>query len=199
MRITRDSKVCIQPGWYILISAMLLLLPLKLVAGWLIAAVIHESAHLICIKILGVKIQGISVGVAGTMIQTGMMDIKAELISAIAGPFGSLLLLFVRRQFPLLALCGLIQAMFNVLPLYPLDGGRVFCCAASLLRCPVFVRLFVEWSFLVGWLIAGILAWFVGIGPVPVFCAIMLLIKNGKIKSPCKESKQIVQYKNKQM
>lgn len=48
----------------------------------------------------------------------------AEILSALAGPAGSFLLLSLYRVAPHIAICGLIQGMYNLLPVYPLDGGR---------------------------------------------------------------------------
>ena len=54
-----------------------------------------------------------------------VMEVESgyEWISALAGLIGSLLLacLPVRD----LAFCGLVQGLFNLLPIMPLDGGRV--------------------------------------------------------------------------
>ena len=54
------------------------------------------------------------------------LDTKGELLCALAGPVGSLLLALL--PFPMLALCGLCQGLFNLLPIMPLDGGRVLGC-----------------------------------------------------------------------
>ena len=59
------------------------------------------------------------------------MTAGGELLCALAGPFGSLLLALLLRHVPELAICGLIQGVYNLLPLYPLDGGRALRCLFS--------------------------------------------------------------------
>jgi Zn-dependent protease len=54
-----------------------------------------------------------------------------ELLCASAGPAGSILLLVFLHDFPELSVCGIAHGIYNLLPVYPLDGGR---CAYSICR-----------------------------------------------------------------
>ena len=47
-----------------------------------------------------------------------------EVVCILAGPLGGLSLLLLCRRFPRVAICGMLQSVYNVLPIYPLDGGR---------------------------------------------------------------------------
>ena len=51
-----------------------------------------------------------------------------EAICALAGPLGSFSLLLISEYFPEAAVCGLIQGAYNLIPVYPLDGGRLMRC-----------------------------------------------------------------------
>lgn len=57
-----------------------------------------------------------------------------ELLCVLAGPAVSFSLLALARFFPRIAICGLVQGIYNLLPIYPLDGGKALRCMVSLLR-----------------------------------------------------------------
>lgn len=124
----------IEFGFYILTAAFLLLLPLKLVVAWSLAVIVHETSHYIALRLFDVGVLYISLGATGISMQIGEISGKRELICALSGPLGSLSLLMLGRWLPCTAICGFVQCLFNLLPIYPLDGGRA-------LRC-LFVKLF---------------------------------------------------------
>lgn len=109
---------------YLLWALLLLTLPLN----WLLAAVIaacwHEICHSLAVALCGGKILGLHLHWNGAEIETSPLCRRHTLLCSLAGPAGSLLLLLLAPWFPRLALCGLGQGAFNLLPVYPLDGGR---------------------------------------------------------------------------
>lgn len=125
------KKIQVSPGACILLSFLLLTVPLKwLLAAWG-AAMVHELCHLAAIRACGGTVCEIRVGAGGAILETGPMTAGRELLCALAGPFGSLLLSLLLRRFPELAICGLVQGIYNLFPLFPLDGGRALRCLLS--------------------------------------------------------------------
>ena len=114
---------------------LILLTPLNLIFTFSIAAAIHEFCHLLALYLFRVPVFSISLGISGAMIQTAPLHPKQEFFCAAAGPLGSFLCILLFRIFPLIALCGFIQGIYNLLPLYPMDGGRMLHCFC-LYRCP---------------------------------------------------------------
>lgn len=119
------SRVRILPGFYILVAFALLLVPFKWLAAWTVAAVIHELFHVLFLRLFGYRILSAQIGPTGANIKTDGQTGMKMAICAMAGPLSGLLLLPLLRIMPRLALCGAILSLCNLVPVYPLDGGRV--------------------------------------------------------------------------
>lgn len=121
----KRPDVHIRAGAYLCAAAAILLLPLNWLAGWMIAVTVHEAGHLAALGCFRVPIFELEIGFLGARISAGTMTPMQELLCAAAGPVCSFLLLAVAPQFPVAALIGLVQGLFNLFPVYPLDGGRM--------------------------------------------------------------------------
>lgn len=130
-------SVRIKPGGYILLAFLILTVSVQWILAALFAACIHELCHVLMICLCGGLVSSITIGASGAKIHTSPLSLSQEFLCALAGPCGSLLLLFFLRWIPRVALCGLVQGMFNLLPVYPLDGGRVFRCVRQWIRCGI--------------------------------------------------------------
>lgn len=109
---------------YFLGALAVLILPLRWIWAVLIAATCHELGHIIAVWLLKGKIMSLRVGIGGAVITTSSMEPWKGLVSTLAGPAVSFVLAGFMGRFPRVAFTALMQGMYNLLPLYPLDGGR---------------------------------------------------------------------------
>ena len=119
------TKFSISAGACIGSCLILLLLPAKIILSIFAAVTIHELCHIVMLKLIRIPIYRIEVNFSGAEIHTGPLLPWQELLCAAAGPAGSFLCLLFVHFAPVLALCGLIQGIYNLLPILPLDGGRM--------------------------------------------------------------------------
>ena len=111
----------------------------------MIFALIHEFGHLIAGILLKMKPKKIEIIVTGVSIafKTDIKDINKKigkgnmlnikkLIVAIAGPLTNILIIAIVLKMPLnmikqlnIIYANLVILIFNLIPIYPLDGGRI--------------------------------------------------------------------------
>ena len=130
----KRPELDISFGACFLAAAGLLLLPVDWFASAIAAAAIHEMGHLAVLRAFAIPIHDIRIGFSGARISTGPMPVIAELICAAAGPLFSFAAALLSRWFPLLGLIALAQGLFNLIPFYPMDGGRICTAIVELLR-----------------------------------------------------------------
>ena len=115
-------------------GAMLLLTDARWVLAAAAAAAVHELGHLAVLWLYGRRIFGFRADLGGAVIRTEPLPAREELLCALAGPLAGLLTVLFFRFLPRLACCAAVQSFYNLLPIYPLDGGRVcrnfrnICC-----------------------------------------------------------------------
>lgn len=180
------------------LALLFLTVPLDWLSAAVTAAFFHEICHILSVIFLKGKIWAIRIGRCGAVLDAVPMDPVPELVCILSGPAGSLMLLSLEEWFPRLALCGVIQGLFNLLPVYPLDGGRALYCLVGMLWtqdvaakiCNVMRRLLLSMLFLAG--LAGIFAFHLGV--FPVFATLLLGCRVAFGKIPCNAGKLGVQY-----
>lgn len=115
----------IAPSVYIVLALSILLLPLRWVTAWAIAAMIHEAGHLFVSLLCGAKIRGIYITPGGAIIETDMLTPWKQLLASISGPAAGCCLLLFAKYIPLCATFAFFHSMFNLLPIGDLDGAAI--------------------------------------------------------------------------
>ena len=146
-RMKRKTRVSF--GFCLLVSMMILTLP----SSWLFAAVcaaaVHEGFHILAIRMCGGRSLLGELCAWNAGIPLPYLGRWKELICALAGPAGGLLLLALLPVWPEIALCGCLQSLYNLLPIYPLDGGRAMFCLNSILLPPNYAHCIsnvIQWG-----------------------------------------------------
>ena len=190
METKRHLHTSVSPWFYIGLSIAVMLIPIPWVISWVLAATVHECFHLIGIFLTGERIESINLGLYGAKIQTEFSKTSHEVLTAAAGPLGSAILILFARWMPRVALCGFVQAIGNLMPIYPLDGGRVLSGILRDLFPHSGERITSILQIAMLMLISGIGFYIVyryGWGLLAVLWPVALAARTGKIKIPCKQ------------
>ena len=139
-------EIQISAGALIFLAALLLILPIQWVFAVLLAGLFHELCHIAAILLCGGIVEKICIGGRGAVIETQTASPSKEVLCALAGPLGSLLLLLVAKWMPRTAICGVIHGLYNLIPLFPLDGGRVLRGLVYGAFSPVTAHRVFAWS-----------------------------------------------------
>lgn len=130
------------------------------------SACTHEICHLCFFTLFGAKVRQVEVlpfGISASFDGVAALGYRQEMVCVLAGPFCNLILAgffsLIGRFSPFSVLlglenfvwCNLALGVVNLLPIYPLDGGRwLFCLLKSRIRFSAAERAvkIVSFSFL---------------------------------------------------
>ena len=103
------------------------------------AALLHELGHILALRLSGAGICWLRISVLGAIMETrGNLSYGQELLCLLAGPGANLLaaVLFGALDCDGLAGANAVLCLFNLLPVFPLDGGTVLYLLLSWLAGP---------------------------------------------------------------
>ena len=186
MRIIRRNKVSVwfTGSMFLYIGFLVLFLPLRWIIAIVISSLIHELFHILAAYLLGFHINSVRIGIGGAVIETPEMSAKRELCCALAGPLGGLCLLLFKKWLPVTAVCAAFQSLYNLIPIYPLDGGRILQCCTKIMfstKTAHHVSVIIEHIFITCIALLGIYGTFVvHLGALPLIVTICLILSTKK-------------------
>ena len=194
MRYREGMNIRIFADFYLLLASMILLLPLRWVIGFYVAAAVHEVCHGAAMVALGGSISELSLRAGGIYMAGECEGAWKRIICSAAGPLGALVCLLFLKWFPEISVCALVQSMYNLLPLWPLDGGRILRMVLEEI-CPYKVQRIeriLRMNFAVlGFIAAVWCAVFFRMGGLLLALGISVLVKS--VKTPCKPGEKRIQ------
>lgn len=149
---------------------------------FLLCMLCHELGHLLALKLCRVRVERIRLTAAGAVIGTSCLSYKTELLCAAAGPLAGIVLgLSLIRVLPQTAVVSFLLSLVNLLPVFPLDGGRLLraglslCCTEKNVTATMRIVTAIVCSVLM--LLACWGAVCLQMGLWPIFAALVLLCR----------------------
>ena len=142
------KKIKVQISFILLIILMLINNKIGLLFNYFSALILHELAHLLVARRKGYKLKHLDVSIFGVAMKlSDCIEQEDDFAINIAGPMCNLCLcllclamfwLFPKSFYVFNNFClsNFALAIFNLLPIYPLDGGKIF---ASIFEMPSIV------------------------------------------------------------
>ncbi|MBE6984876.1 MAG: hypothetical protein E7434_04555 [Ruminococcaceae bacterium] len=173
MACSMRKRIDVSPAFVAFLCAYYYFDPLHTFSPFLLSGILHEMGHLITLRLYKVEIHSIKLRMSGAEIASAPMSYFQEILVAISGPLVNLMLLFFSSKTnPNLAFMNFVLVAYNLLPIYPLDGGRILHAMLHIMLPSVAAEIL---EHVIGLLcISGILAascyltcvWHAGLWPV---------------------------------
>ena len=184
MKHSLARKIEITPGFLAMVC-LIGWLDMSVCICFLIAVMIHELSHLITAVLHGGHVERIVFRCCGAVIQTQSMSYTAEIYVALAGPLANIVTtLIAKNRYGQFAVISLLLAIVNLLPIYPMDGGRMLRSALLLCVTPAVAGKILR---ITAFLVCGVLmlaaCWYTAVcqaGLWPVFASLAILWRAGE-------------------
>lgn len=195
--MVRELCIKISPQVYVIAAIMLLAIPFSWLFGWLLAVLIHELSHCLMLRICGINILSVHIGIDGVRLQTGNLSDLQTILCSLAGPAGGLFPLMLADILPQAAVCSVVLSIYNLLPVFPLDGGRALRGFANILLPPHYAQYVCSWvetiTFLAIIITGFLMTFWWKMGILPLGASVLIAIRMQKIKISCKSRTNRVQ------
>ena len=125
---------------------------------------VHELAHVVMMLACGGRVRRLTLRFADLRIDAAGLGYRQELLAALAGPLVNLICgaLFCMRS-PAFAAYSLMLGIYNLLPVWPLDGGRALYLAAAWLAGPSTAERIACWAGgTTALALGGLVLWLIG-------------------------------------
>ena len=118
-------EIDLRPGFFMFAIVLAALDRSGSVLPILYAMGVHELAHVVMMLACGGRVRRLTLRFADLRIDAAGLGYRQELLAALAGPLVNLICgaLFCMRS-PAFAAYSLMLGIYNLLPVWPLDGGR---------------------------------------------------------------------------
>ena len=191
-RSWNDLKIGISGGACLMFAFFLLVLPLRWIFAAVTAAVVHEACHALAVHLCGGRLHTLTVEKGGVVMVATPMTAVRGFLCTMAGPLGSALMVLTMPWLPRVAFCSAVHCVYNLLPIYPLDGGRALRCITEKLSPDRQRKIcLVTENICLGLLFgaAVYLTVWKELGLTPLVLAFLLLLRTKSANSPCNEGK----------
>ncbi len=181
---------------WILLGLLVLTLPMRWMLAVAASMAVHELSHYLAVRLCGGQVYSLYVTASGVQMKTSPLTPAKQLFCALAGPLGGLLLFMLAIKLPRLALCALAHSVFNLIPMYPLDGGKAVENLLVLLFPFWGDRIFLWMQRVLTLVLILVCLWaslLRNLGVLPLILAGFLLAKTDFVNNSCKEGRRAVQ------